>query len=194
MIAPVVVNPETASKMASVTDMSSCLDKRSGAAPAPPMTTQNSATTRKPSRTRSSRRFLRTGHHTIAEERDLDDLDEGQMHGQRDALACDRPVERFGAPVENVAGEAFRHFLEIDRAVFLHIRGHPLPHGGAPFTNVVQAEVAGLVIARADPDGGEDIGLIGNAVLLDAACAVSTLTRSVVRQPLTPRSVSRARH
>ena len=73
MIAPVVVKPETASKMASVSDMSSCSDSNSGAAPATPSTTQNSATTRKPSRTRSSRDFLRTGHQIKRAEREQRD-------------------------------------------------------------------------------------------------------------------------
>jgi cytidylate kinase len=90
MIAPVVVKPETASKMASVIDMSSLLDSSSGTAPASPSTTQNSATTRKPSRNRSSRTFLRTGLSAEHPGRARDlarDLDIGfQLEGERNRV------------------------------------------------------------------------------------------------------------
>ena len=56
MVAPVVVRPEMASKAASIPPRPSAGDRYSGTAPARPRPTQNSATTMKPSRSRSGLR------------------------------------------------------------------------------------------------------------------------------------------
>jgi len=62
-VAPVVVSPEMDSNRASMGRMSSCGERISGSAPKEPSTVQNSTTTRKPSRSRSSRRCDLTGSH-----------------------------------------------------------------------------------------------------------------------------------
>ena len=56
MVAPVVVRPEMASKAASIPLSPSAGDRYSGTAPASPRPTQVSATTMKPSRSRSGLR------------------------------------------------------------------------------------------------------------------------------------------
>ena len=53
-VAPVVVNAEIDSNIASVTVISSCLESNNGSDPDTPRTVQNRITTRKPSRKRSS--------------------------------------------------------------------------------------------------------------------------------------------
>jgi hypothetical protein len=60
-VAPVVVSPDIDSNIASVTVNDRLSSKYSGAAPNVPSTVQNEATTRKPSRSRSSLRSRRTG-------------------------------------------------------------------------------------------------------------------------------------
>ncbi len=60
-VAPVVVNPETASNTASVNVRSGLSEISSGTAPARPSTIQNIETIKKPSRTRSSRCAARAG-------------------------------------------------------------------------------------------------------------------------------------
>ena len=63
-VAPVVVNPETASNTASVNERSGSSLRNSGVAPARPRNTQNTDTIRNPSRSLRSRRAPRAGSHS----------------------------------------------------------------------------------------------------------------------------------
>jgi hypothetical protein len=58
-VAPVVVSPDRDSKMESVTDRSGSGESQNGQRAGQPEPTQNSTTTRKPSRRRSSCRAVR---------------------------------------------------------------------------------------------------------------------------------------
>jgi hypothetical protein len=65
-VAPVVVRPDTASKKASVTDIAGKSARSSGTAPKLPSPSQNTAATRNPSRSRSSRLSLRAGNQAMS--------------------------------------------------------------------------------------------------------------------------------
>src|SRR5690606_41599064 len=64
-VAPVVVNPEIASNIASVNERCKLTENKNGRVPKVPSTDQKSAVTKKPSRVRRSALLARAGNHKV---------------------------------------------------------------------------------------------------------------------------------